>query len=120
MSTKSAEWGRAALDACLRNLAVSKVTLGQTVTVLDSWTEASVAFCVVYRYPYFDGVLGIRRTFDEDMYGNEPNDPEAYGCDVADFDIGEPLGTVVHGLRVDDDGVHWWGDLDAALPRKPG
>ena len=118
-TTKSAEWAEAALAACLEHLSVSCVTEGRTVRVLDSWLEGAEAFCVVYRYPYFDGLLGIRCTFDEDMYGDEPSDPEEYGRDVADFSIGEPLGTVAQHLRPDKEGVHWWGDLGEALPCKP-
>ena len=87
--------------------------------MLDSWTEADVAFCVVYRYPYFKGTLGIRCTFETDMYGSPPSDPEQFGRDVADFDIGEPLGSVVERLRPDDKGIHWWGDLGDELPRRP-
>lgn len=112
------EWAQAALDACLEHLPVSRVTESQSVQVLDAWVEDSVAFCVVYRYPYFDGVLGIRRTFDTDMYGEVPSDPVAFGCDVADFDIGEPLGSVAEHLRVDGAGVHWWGDLGPQLPSR--
>lgn len=116
---KTPAWAEAALAACLQHLPVSRVTEGRTVQVLDAWTEAGVAFCVVYRYPYFDGALGLRRTFETDMYGEEPNDPDQYGRDVADFDIGEPLGTVAKSLKLDESGVHWWGDLGPELPRKP-
>lgn len=113
-------WAKAALEACLLHLPVSRVTESRTVQVLDSWTEGERAFCVVYQYPYFkDGVLGIRCTFDTDMYGDEPSDPEQFGRDVADFDIGEPLGTVANSLRSDLNGIHWWGDLEDDLPRRP-
>jgi hypothetical protein len=117
--TRTREWGEAALRACRDHLGVSHMTEAHTVQVLDAWTEDGVAFCVIYQYPYFDGVLGIRRTFDENMYGDDATDPDEFGRDVADFDIGEPLGTVVERLRVDAAGVHWWGDLDDELPQKP-
>lgn len=117
---KSRGWGEAALAACLERLNSSRVTQAWTVQVLDSWTEAGVAFCVVYRYPYFEGVLGIRRTFDEDVNGDRAVDPGQFGRDVADYDIGEPLGTVADRLRLDESGIAWWGDLDEdELPRPP-
>lgn len=119
LTSGSPEWARAALDACLAQLPADTIAYGKSVNVLSAWTEGGTAFCVVYRYQCFDGVLGLRRTFDEDMYGETPEDPRDFGCDVAIYDIGEPLGTVVDRLRVDQDGVHWWGDLDSQLPRKP-
>ena len=115
---KSPKWVEAALSACLSHLPESRVTEGRTVQVLDAWTEDGVAFCVVYRYPYFDGVLGIRCTVDQDMVGDTPTDPAEFGREVADFSIGEPLGTVAKYLRPDASGVHWWGDLDEDLPRR--
>ena len=118
-AAKSPEWAQTALDACLRQLPVDTIAYGKSVQVLRAWTEAGTAFCVVYRYQCFDGVLGIRCTFDEDMYGELPDSPEDFGCDIAVYAIGEPLGTVADRLRVDESGVHWWGDLDEHLPRPP-
>jgi len=117
---KSREWSEIALASCLDSLRSGRVTETHTVRVIDSWAEDGIAICVVYEYPYFDGVLGIRRTFDEDMNGDPADDPEQFGRDVASFDIGEPLGRVVERLRHDVRGVSWWGDLDRELPRKPG
>lgn len=53
------------------------------------------------------------------MYGDPVSDPESFGQDVADFDIGEPLGTVAKSLRRDDHGVSWWGELAEQLPTLP-
>jgi hypothetical protein len=114
----SAEWAHAALFACVTHLPTS-CTEGRSVEVLAAWVEGSDALCHVYQYPYYTGVLGLRRALDTDMYGEPLSDPESYGRDVADFDIGEPLGTVVDRLRLDDHGVSWWGSTDKELPSLP-
>ena len=114
----SDEWLQAALYACVTGLSHS-CTEGSTVEVLAAWIDADDCLCVVYQYPLFDGVLGLRRDTDTDMYGEQPVDPVPFGNDIADFDIGEPLGTVAEGLRQDAHGVHWWGSLEADLPVLP-
>jgi len=53
------------------------------------------------------------------MTGAPASDPRSFGQEIADFSIGEPLGTVIERLRPDPLGVHWWGDLDADLPSLP-
>lgn len=37
--------------------------------------------------------------------------PEEFGQEVADFNIGEPLGAYVKILDVDADGLGWWGHI---------
>jgi hypothetical protein len=112
------------LYAAVTGLAHS-CTEGETVEMLAAWVDDAECLCFVYRYPYFDGVLGLRRSDDDDDDDDDGGesgavaDPRSFGQDVADFDIGEPLGTVVDRLRVDAAGVHWWGDLDEALPPLP-
>lgn len=118
MEPGSDEWLRAALYACVTGLSQS-CTEGSTVEVLAAWFDADDCLCVVYQYPLFDGVLGLRRDTDTDMYGERPWDPVQLGQDIADFDIGEPLGTVAAGLRQDAHGVRWWGTLQADLPALP-
>jgi hypothetical protein len=46
-------------------------------------------------------------------------DPVAFGWNVADFDIGEPLGFVATILRYDRGDIGWWGSLGVALPSPP-
>ena len=53
------------------------------------------------------------------MFDEPASDPAQVGRDIADFDIGEPLGTVAERLREDAHGVHWWGGLNAELPTLP-
>lgn len=118
MEPRSEAWLRAALYACVTGLSQS-CTEGETVEVLAAWIDDDDCLCVIYQYPVFDGVLGIRRETDTDMYGEPPVDPMQFGQDIADFDIGEPLGTVADHLRQDAHGVHWWGSLDAELPILP-
>ncbi|QIS11171.1 hypothetical protein [Nocardia arthritidis] len=97
----------------------STATEGWRIAVEDAWIEDEWTFVVVYRSPYFDGRLALRRsTYDpaDDTFASmysprlptAPN-PVDYGRDVADYDIGEPLGSVRDHLRVDDNGMHWWG-----------
>ncbi|WP_378741087.1 hypothetical protein [Nocardia brasiliensis] len=99
----------------------SNTTEAWRIVVEDAWVEDEWTFAVVYRSPYFDGRLALRRssynprdnTFYS-MYASQlpaAPDPKRYGRDVADFDIGEPPGTVLDHLRVDDHDLHWWGTL---------
>ncbi|MFE3195397.1 hypothetical protein ACFXHA_40790 [Nocardia sp. NPDC059240] len=118
-AVESPRWAEQAVSACLRRLMSSTITEAAVIAVEDAWVEDEWTFVVVYRSPYFDGVLGLRRsTYDprdntfSTMFDPELTaapDPKRYGRDVADFDIGEPLGTVVGNLRVDDRSIHWWG-----------
>lgn len=48
-----------------------------------------------------------------------PVDAQRFGWNIADFDVGEPLGYVTTVLRYDDADIGWWGDLGAALPASP-
>ncbi|UGT44039.1 hypothetical protein LTV02_11920 [Nocardia yamanashiensis] len=101
----------------------STVTEAARIAVEDAWVEDEWTFAVVYRSPYFDGLIGLRcSTYDprsntfSSMYDPQLTaapDPRRYGRDVADFDIGEPLGTVAGSLRSDDRGIHWWGSPPA-------
>jgi hypothetical protein len=44
---------------------------------------------------------------------------DQYGRDVANFEIGEPLGTVSERSRADESGIGWWGSLDEVPPIHP-
>jgi hypothetical protein len=137
-------WSALALLACLEHLQVSTVTEAARVSVVDAWVDGPDAFCVVYHPPFDEGrVVGLRRIRSEavethtwrlgdmttwgypvDLSGpaDEPEhliDPVAFGWNVADFDIGEPLGFVVTILRYDRGDVGWWGTLEAELPEPP-
>lgn len=46
-------------------------------------------------------------------------DPVAFGWNVADFDIGEPLGFVATILRYGPGDIGWWGSLGVELPGPP-
>ncbi|MBF6134218.1 hypothetical protein IU501_14575 [Nocardia otitidiscaviarum] len=97
----------------------STVTEAWRIAVIDAWVEDEWTFVVVYRSPYFDGPLALRSsTYDAHTNAfssmSSPRladapDPVQFGRDVADFDIGEPLGAMRENLRVDGDGIHWWG-----------
>ncbi|WP_459960517.1 hypothetical protein [Nocardia sp. IFM 10818] len=106
---------------------ISTVTEASRIAVEDAWVEDEWTFVVVYRSPYFAGLLALRSsTYNprDNMFSSmysprltaEP-DPTSYGRDVADFDIGEPLGTARDSLRVDDRGIHWWGSPPAPSTR---
>ncbi|WP_143546083.1 MULTISPECIES: hypothetical protein [Nocardiaceae] len=62
--------------------------------------------------------LGIRMTQSGPPPVADTADAGRFGREVADFDIGEPLGTVANNLRQDKNGVDWWGYLDADTPEK--
>jgi hypothetical protein len=113
----SVEWLHAALYACVTGLSRS-CTEGETVEVLAAWIDDD-GLCVVYQYPYFDGVLGFRTGTELDTDNEMALSAPEFGQDIADFNIGEPLGSVVDHLRQDAYGVHWWGDLTDGLPQLP-
>ncbi|WP_433662337.1 hypothetical protein ACQPW1_09370 [Nocardia sp. CA-128927] len=115
----SPRWSEIAVSACLQWLMTSNATDARLITVEDARVEDEWTFVVVYRSQYFDGRLALRsstynprdNTFSS-MYSPELTsapDPVRYGRDVADFDIGEPLGTVADRLRIDENGIQWWG-----------
>ncbi|CAM4462155.1 hypothetical protein NONI108955_30900 [Nocardia ninae] len=106
----------------------SNIPVSWRVTVEDAWVEEEWTVVVVYRSQFFDGPLALRRTTHDphsntfsSMYSPQLSsapDPVQFGRDVADFDIGEPLGTVTDHVRVDDNGIQWWGKLPAT-PDQP-
>ncbi len=51
-----------------------------------------------------------------DMGDLDNPDPVAFGKNVADFDIGEPMGSVVDALVIDTAGIGWWGSLTQVPP----
>ena len=51
-----------------------------------------------------------------DMGDLDNPDPVAFGKNVADFDIGEPMGSVVDALVIDTAGIGWWGSLTQSHP----
>jgi hypothetical protein len=85
-------------------------TEGSRVEVLDSWTDGESVICLVYRFSGTDLVLGYRRHVELD---EELPTLESWVEEVANFDIGEPLGTVAGRMWLDPDGIHWWGAVPA-------
>lgn len=124
--SRELQWSGLALLSCLRWLCTSTLTAAFEVQVEEAWTDGSDAFCIVYRAPYGPQTrVGIRSHRDEgDMFGSvdaagHGPDPEEFGQQVADFNIGEPLGDIVTRLRSDQHGVGWWGSLGDHLPTRP-
>ncbi|MGI8678815.1 MAG: hypothetical protein ACR2LX_09045 [Jatrophihabitans sp.] len=135
------EWAALALHACLTHLLTSTVTEAARVRVVDAWIEPDDdGLCIVYRPPHDEGrVVGLRRcrraatepggwrigdltTWGYEMRTAAPGvlvDPHAFGWNIADFDVGEPLGYVTTVLRYDRADIGWWGDLTDDLPRPP-
>jgi len=118
VEARTDEWLHAALYASVTGLSHS-CTLGETVEVLAAWIDDDACLCFVYQYPSFDDVLGLRCDTETGMYGEAPTDPASFGQDIADFSIGEPLGTVADHLRQDAHDVSWWGTLGGELPSLP-
>lgn len=103
------DWSSQALRACLARLSTSRL-VSIPVHVEDAWTEGPEVFCVVYRYPRSVQLIGARFIQPRDFPASDPfNDPEFFGAHVADFSIGEPLGSLADTLREDSTGVMWWG-----------
>ncbi|OII10883.1 hypothetical protein BIU97_08320 [Curtobacterium sp. MCBA15_009] len=111
----SEEWGPRALLACLQKLRDGGPTEAALVVVHDAWSTSD-EFRVVYDSPWGPRVGIIRdrwTTIDRtDAYttGDEAT-PEEFGHEVADYNIGEPLGRYVDILDIDADGLGWWGHI---------
>lgn len=104
-------WAQQALLACLEHLLVSRTTEAWCVGIVDAYLDDDDGFCVIYRFGTYRRTIGLRRGNDADhpcVYGDSASD---IGQEIADFDIGEPLGTVASRLSHDPStGVWWWGD----------
>lgn len=132
-------WSTLALWACLNELQDSVITAASEVRVEQGWVDGPDAFCISYTPPYQPGHrVGLRHHASDDVEGyvygltsvlyleyiemapheaplrEEISHPVAFGVAVAAFEIGDP-GTL-DPLRVDKDGVGWWGTLEADLP----
>lgn len=110
------EWGQRALLACLRKLRDGGPTEAASVVVHDAWATAD-EFRVVYDSPWQGPRVGIIRdrwtTIDRtDAYATgDQSTPEEFGQEVADFNIGEPLGAYLDILDFDAAGLGWWGHI---------
>jgi hypothetical protein len=135
-------WSDRALSACAERLRTSTVTSAHEVGVVSAWTDGPDAFCIVYRNPYFDGLIGLRRDSadayaaiakepwrrgqmtsgydmgDAGVLNGQLPDPFWFGWNVADFDIGEPHVPQPEDL-IDARGVHWHGNLTTGTPTRP-
>jgi hypothetical protein len=69
----------------------------------------------------YDMTRDITRAGTGGYSGHDPHwvDPVAFGWNVADFDLGEPLGFVATILRFDRGDIGWWGSLGVTLPGPP-
>ncbi|WP_278313688.1 hypothetical protein [Lolliginicoccus levis] len=112
MRELSTSWAQQALLACLEHLLDSLVTEAWCIGVIDAYLDGDDGFCVIYRFGTYSRTLGLRRCDDNghpQVYGDSASD---IGREIADFDIGEPLGTVSLRLRHDPStDTWWWGDL---------
>lgn len=116
LETAANDWASAALLACLLRLRDGGPTEFREVTVRDAWPIVD-GFCVVYEM--YDLRLGVRATrttgdgppffFSQGFQGPDPS-PRAFGVEIADYAIAEPLGSFVGELVPDSAGVGWWGD----------
>lgn len=121
----SEQWGPRALLACLRKLRDGGPTEAASVVVRDAWASSD-GFRVVYDSPGGTRVGIIRdrwTTIDRlDVYATgDVATAEEFGEEVADFNIGEPLGAYADILDMDADGLGWWGHipLEARWRRSP-
>ena len=114
-ATASEEWGPRALLACLRKLRDGGPTEAALGVVHDAWATPD-EFRVIYDSPWGPRVGIIRNrwtTVDHlDVYTTEDvATPEEFGQEVADFNIGEPMGRYLDILEIDADGLGWWGHI---------
>jgi hypothetical protein len=114
-SARSDDWGSRALLACLRKLRDGGPTEAASVIVEDAWATSN-EFRVIYSStggPRVGIIRNQETTIDRfDVYATgDVATPEEFGQEVADFNIGEPLGAYVNVLDVDADGLGWWGHI---------
>lgn len=108
--TRDPSWGEIALLSCLEKLQSGGPTEAAEVKVHGGW--AIDGFCLIYDSPWGPRV-GLRAVESgeqaTDVHWDEPP-AEAFGKDIADFAVAEPLGSVSDRLVVDSNGLGWWGD----------
>jgi hypothetical protein len=113
-------WGQQALLVCLRRLRDGGPTEAAIVEVYEAW-PLDDGFKIVYLSPWGPIVgLTARREklqFFSCIYQDDEGDitPEAFGKEIADFFVGEPLGNYVDVLSYDDEDLGWWGADHAVL-----
>lgn len=118
-AVRDPSWGALALLACLTRLRDGGPTSADHVAVQDAWATED-EFRVVYDSPWGPRVGIVRHRFTTvdrlDASASSPAGPtpEEFGREVADFNIGEPLGSYAFALHYDDDGLGWWGDTAVA------
>ncbi|MGI3779767.1 MAG: hypothetical protein ACRYG2_03235 [Janthinobacterium lividum] len=116
LEISTGDWASEALLSCLRRLRDGGPTQSRDVTVLDAWPITD-GFCMVYEmYEFRLGVRVTRTTgegppffFNRGVHGPDPS-PRAFGVEIADYAIAEPLGSLDETLVTDEAGVTWWGD----------
>jgi hypothetical protein len=109
-------WARRALAACLDEIENGWLTSTKEVRVKFAWAGPGDRISVIYQPPFLDRIVGCSRvrgsdavlTSEDDVDG-EPT-AEGFGRGVADFDIGEPLGSLSDRASTSDSRVFWWGD----------
>jgi hypothetical protein len=86
-----------------------------SVIVEDAWATTD-EFRVIYSFTAGPriGIIRSRETTIDHLNIYATGDvatPEEFGQEVADFNIGEPLGAYLDILDFDADGVGWWGHI---------
>jgi hypothetical protein len=110
LSAEGGTWAQTVLRACLQHLTTSQTTEAWLVGVIDAWAESEDAFCMVYRWGATPRTLGARVTKGDFSPGIFDDDPQEIGREIADYSIGEPLGTMADHLVLDPrTQVWWWG-----------
>jgi hypothetical protein len=113
-------WGGEALLACLRKLRDGGSTECADVEVRRAW-PIDGGFKIVYLTPWGpvvgltarQGELEYFQGIYEEIAGRLT--AVAFGAEVADYYIAEPLGRYADVLEFDDDGLGWWGSTHAKL-----
>lgn len=111
---KRRNWGQDALLACLRKLRDGGPTEYQIVEVRRA-RPVEDGFDIVYLSPWGPEVglaarVGLLKHFIGIYQGSEDSlTAEAFGQEVADFYVAEPLGNYSAVLDFDESGLGWWG-----------
>lgn len=111
LETLGGDWRSEALLGCLQRLRDGGPTEWRDVVILDAWPITD-GFCVVYEM--YGDRLGARATratgegppffFSRGVHGADPS-PRAFGVEIADCAIAEPLGSRGDSLVTDEASV---------------
>lgn len=88
--------------------------LDSYAVLLNTWSDTSNSFCVLYRWGTVPSTFGVRFEWRDGLFDS----PAYWGEEMAQ-EVCEPLGTIANDLVTDEAGVLWWGAVRTGTPVVP-